>query len=59
MLAGKTLGELQLPERQRLLAMGLRHDGRLSFVPTSEDRIGAHDRLLLFGPDEALQAFGR
>jgi trk system potassium uptake protein TrkA len=58
-LAGKTLSEMKLPEWFGVLAVGVRHDGRLNFVPSQQDRVEAHDSLLLFGSDEALRSFGR
>ena len=53
--AGLTLAEVRIPQRTRLLVMGVRHggeEGRFVFNPSASERLAAGDALVVLGTPE-------
>jgi monovalent cation:H+ antiporter-2, CPA2 family len=57
--AGKTLVETELRPRTGVMALRLAHHGAHAVVPGPDARLGAGDKLTLFGDPEALEAARR
>lgn len=51
---GKSLRELAIREKSGALVMAIRRAGELETAPNGESRIGAGDKLILLGPEDAL-----
>jgi CPA2 family monovalent cation:H+ antiporter-2 len=57
-VAGKTLGELQLPERHGLTVLAVRRDEKTRSDLSGDLRIEAGDRLVIFGTADAFMECG-
>jgi uncharacterized protein with PhoU and TrkA domain len=56
---GKTLRELDLPNRMSLTPITLRRGERVTINPGPDERLGADDELVLIGQDAKLELLDR